>query len=57
MIPLTFLYNYSGSVLVFGKGLAVGLGMVMVGLLFLVPRWIEKRGLMKGMLQHPDEPR
>jgi uncharacterized membrane protein YdjX (TVP38/TMEM64 family) len=57
MIPLTFLYNYSGSVLVFGKGLAVGLGMVMVVLFFLVPGWIEKRGLMKGMLKHKDEPR
>jgi uncharacterized membrane protein YdjX (TVP38/TMEM64 family) len=57
MIPLTFLYNYSGSVLVFGKGLAVGLGMVMVGLFFIIPWWIEKRDLMKAMIQHQDKPR
>ncbi len=49
MIPLTFLYNYSGSVLVFGKGLTFGLGIVMVVLFFLLPKWMEGKGLMKNM--------
>ncbi len=47
MIPLTFLYNYSGSVLVFGKGLTFALGIVMVVLFFLIPKWIERKGFMK----------
>ena len=49
MIPLTFLYNYSGSVFVFGKGLTFGLGIVMVALFFLLPKWMEGKGLMKNM--------
>ena len=49
MIPLTFLYNYSGSMLVFGKGLAFVLGIVMVALFFLLPKWMEGKGLMKNM--------
>jgi len=49
MIPLTFLYNYSGSVLVFGRGLTFGLGIVMVALFFLLPKWMEGKGLMKNM--------
>ena len=49
MIPLTFLYNYSGSVLVFGKGLTFVLGIVMVALFFLLPKWMEGKGLMKNM--------
>jgi len=49
MIPLTFLYNYSGSVLVFGKGLTFVLGIMMVALFFLLPKWMEGKGLMKNM--------
>lgn len=49
MIPLTFLYNYSGSVLVFGRGLTVILGVVMVILLFLIPKWLEGREFMQKM--------
>jgi uncharacterized membrane protein YdjX (TVP38/TMEM64 family) len=45
MIPLTFVYNYFGSVLVIGKGLTIILGLVMVVLFFLVPRWIERNNL------------
>jgi len=49
MIPLTFLYNYSGSVLVFGKGLTFVLGIMMVALFFLLPKWMEGKGLMKNI--------
>ncbi len=49
MIPLTFLYNYSGSVLVFGKGLTFILGLVMVVLFFVLPKWMENKGWMKNI--------
>jgi len=49
MIPLTFVYNYFGSVLVFSKGLTFVLGIILVVLLFVMPRWIEKMGFMKNM--------
>jgi len=49
MIPLTFLYNYSGTVLVFGEGLTFVLGIMMVALFFLIPKWMEGKGLMKNM--------
>ncbi len=54
MIPLTFAYNYFGSVMVVGKVLAIILGLVMVILFFLVPRWIERNNLfsLRQMLQH-----
>lgn len=47
MIPLTFIYNYSGSVLVFGKGLTFVLGVIMVALFFVVPKWLERRSFLK----------
>ena len=49
MIPLTYLYNYSGSVLVFGKGLTFILGLVMVVLFFVIPRLLESKGIMKNI--------
>ena len=49
MIPLTFVYNYFGSVLVFSKGLTFVLGIILVVLFFVMPRWIEKMGFMKNM--------
>ena len=49
MIPLTFLYNYSGSVLVFGSGLSFVLGILMVVLFFVVPKWLEDKGFLKKM--------
>ena len=49
MIPLTFVYNYSGSVMVFGKGLTFFLGVFMVLLFFLIPKWIEGKGMMEKM--------
>lgn len=49
MIPLTFVYNYSGSVMVFGKGLTFSLGVFMVLLFFLIPRWLEGTSFMEKM--------
>lgn len=45
MLPLTFVYNYFGSVIVVGKGLSIALGAVMVALFFSLPGWIERRNL------------
>jgi uncharacterized membrane protein YdjX (TVP38/TMEM64 family) len=55
MIPLTFLYNYFGSILFgsileFGRGLSVILGLVMVILFFVIPPWLERRGKMRGII-------
>ncbi len=47
MIPLTFIYNYFGSVLVFGRGLSIFLGITMVILFFIIPRWLERKGFLK----------
>lgn len=52
MIPLTFIYNYFGSVLVFGKGLSLIFGLTMVLLFFLIPRWLDRKGL--GVLKHQE---
>jgi len=49
MIPLTFIYNYSGSVMAFGKGLTFFLGVFMVLLFFLIPKWLEGKGVMEKM--------
>jgi len=49
MIPLTFVYNYFGSVFIFGKGLTVVIGLIMVILFFLIPRWVERKGFMHNM--------
>lgn len=57
MLPLTFVYNYSGSTLTFGKSLPVILGGIMVLLFFMLPRWIEKYDLfsMRKLFQHGQE--
>ncbi|KAF0218629.1 MAG: hypothetical protein FD174_2722 [Geobacteraceae bacterium] len=54
MLPLTFIYNYFGSVLVIDRHLAVVLGLVMVFLFFLVPFWIERYApvTIRGMFRH-----
>lgn len=49
MIPLTFVYNYFGSVLIPGRGITVILGVFMAALFFIVPGWLERSGLMKKM--------
>ena len=45
MIPLTFLYVWLGSALAFPPALVIPMGVAMVALFFLVPRWIEQRDL------------
>jgi uncharacterized membrane protein YdjX (TVP38/TMEM64 family) len=54
MLPLTFVYNYYGSTLTFGKELPILLGAIMVMLFFLLPRWIEKYDLfsLRKIFQH-----
>ena len=54
MLPLTFIYNYFGSVLVVGKGLTIMFGLILVVLFFLVPGFIERKGLfsMGKAFQH-----
>jgi uncharacterized membrane protein YdjX (TVP38/TMEM64 family) len=54
MLPLTFIYNYFGSIIVVGQKLTIGFGMIMVILFFLIPRWIEKYDLLhlRNMFQH-----
>jgi uncharacterized membrane protein YdjX (TVP38/TMEM64 family) len=54
MLPLTFVYNYFGSTLGIGKGLAIIFGLIMVGLFFLIPKLIERYNLfyLRGVLQH-----
>jgi uncharacterized membrane protein YdjX (TVP38/TMEM64 family) len=42
MLPLTFVYNYFGSVFTINPKMAAGFGILMVGLFFLLPRWIER---------------
>ncbi len=49
MIPLTFIYNYFGSVLVFRKELTLILGLTTVILFFVVPRWLEGKEFMRKM--------
>ena len=54
MLPLTFVYNYFGSALLVDKWLAIGLGLVMVLLFFLVPLWIERYAppAIRGIFRH-----
>lgn len=49
MIPLTLLYNYSGSMLVFNRAFTLVLGVLMVLLFFAVPRWLEKKDLLRKL--------
>ncbi len=45
MLPLTFIYNQFGAGLVLNQALAVSLGILMVVLMFIVPRLIERYNL------------
>ncbi|UCG79250.1 MAG: TVP38/TMEM64 family protein [Nitrospirota bacterium] len=47
MIPLTFVYNYFGATLAFSGPTVVILGLVMVSMFFIIPRWIEKKDPFK----------
>ena len=57
MIPLTFVFNYFGSVFIVGRGLSIALGAVMVSLFLLLPEWIERRNLfsLRKFFEHPPE--
>ncbi len=54
MIPLTCIYNHFGAVIVFGKGISILLGLLMVILFFLIPHWIERYNLfsLRKFLHH-----
>ncbi|MFQ5656857.1 MAG: TVP38/TMEM64 family protein [Candidatus Methylomirabilales bacterium] len=54
MVPLTFVYTYFGSAVAVGSGVTFVMGAVMVGLFFLIPRWIEKYDpfLLRRHFQH-----
>jgi uncharacterized membrane protein YdjX (TVP38/TMEM64 family) len=57
MLPLTFVYNYAGTVFAVGNVLSIVLGAVMVALFFLLPGWIERRNLfsLRRFFVHPPE--
>ncbi len=59
MLPLTFVYNYFGSVLLINKGLSTISGLFLVVLFFLIPRWIERYDLfsLKKMIRHSKKKR
>lgn len=54
MLPLTFLYNFYGAIITVSPAVAIGLGVVMVLLFFLVPLWIERHGpdALRGLFSH-----
>ena len=45
MLPLTFIYNYFGAALVLESKITFAIGIILVMLFFLIPRWIEKQNL------------
>jgi uncharacterized membrane protein YdjX (TVP38/TMEM64 family) len=56
MLPLTFVYNYFGSVVMVGRGLALMLGLIMVFLFFAFPVVIERYDLfsMRKFFHHDE---
>jgi uncharacterized membrane protein YdjX (TVP38/TMEM64 family) len=58
MLPWTFAYNYFGAVLVINRWTALGIGLLMVLLFFLIPRWIERFDpfSMRKYFQHGHAP-
>lgn len=56
MLPLTFVYNYFGSVVVVDKGLALILGLIMVFFFFVFPLLIERYDLfsLRKLFQHAE---
>ena len=57
MLPLTLVYNYFGSVLVVGRGLALILGLIMVFFFFVFPVLIERYDLfsLREFFQHGEQ--
>ena len=58
MIPLTFVYNYFGAVLIVGGWISIVIALVFVALFFLIPRWIQKYNFlsMRKYFNHNDGP-
>lgn len=56
MLPLTFAYNYFGSVLLLNRWLVVILGLVIVLLLFIFPALIERYNFfsLRTFFEHTD---
>ncbi|MCK5551871.1 MAG: TVP38/TMEM64 family protein [Deltaproteobacteria bacterium] len=56
MLPLTFVYNYFGSVVTVGRGLALMLGLIMVFFFFAFPVVIERYDLfsMRKFFHHDE---
>jgi len=59
MLPLTFIYNQFGAGLVMNQALAVSLGILMVVLMFIVPKLIEQYNLfsLHQYFRHANEKR
>lgn len=57
MLPLTFAFNYFGSILVISHWVAVALGLAMVLLFFLLPLWIERYApvSIRRLFQHVEQ--
>ena len=56
MLPLTFVYNYFGSIIVLGGWVGVVVGLAFVAIFLLLPRWIEKHNFLslKKYFPHVD---
>jgi len=59
MLPLTFIYNQFGAGLVMNQALAVSLGILMVVLMFIIPKLIERYNLfsLHQYFRHANEKR
>ena len=59
MLPLTFIYNQFGAGLVMNQALAVSLGILMVVLMFIIPKLIERYNLfsLQQYFRHANEKR
>jgi len=54
MLPLTFIYNYFGSIMQMNSWISVVLGLLFAALFFVLPFWIEKYDLfsLRRFFQH-----
>jgi hypothetical protein len=57
MLPLTFVYNYFGAILISGRFLPLILGVMVIFLFFLLPRWIERYNpfSLRQFFQHGEQ--
>ena len=56
MLPLTFVYNYFGSIFVLGGWVSIAVGLAFVAVFLLLPRWIERHNFLslKKYFPHTD---